>query len=84
MSDDVTQERLSPPERRIMLGVVIAACGSMLNGASFNFVIHPIVISLQASETQASLLRQLPGISGVLAIFVAGVLVMRVGPWRWL
>ena len=84
MSDDVTQERLSPPERRIMLGVVIAACGSMLNGASFNFVIHPIVISLQASETQASLLRQLPGISGVLAIFVAGVLVMRVGPRRCL
>ena len=56
----------------------------MFSGATFNFVFVPIVTSLHATETQERLLRELPGIGGLLAIFVAGALVMKFGGQRCL
>lgn len=84
MSAQGSDSPATSAERRIVLGVVLATAGSMFCNASFNFVIHPIVTGLNASETQSDMLRQLPGIGGLLAIFVTGVLVMRVGPQRCL
>ena len=71
-------------DRKIVLGVVLCAAGATFCGASFNYVIRPIVTSLQATETQGDLLRQLPGMGGVLAIFVAGALIGRLGARRCL
>lgn len=84
MTTGVVEEGQGIGQGRIVLGVVIATAGSLFCSASFNFVIHPIVAGLQASETQSAMLRQLPGMGGLLAIFVAGVLVLRIGPQRCL
>ena len=47
--------------------------------ASYNYVVVPMLEGLGASETQGSLLRQLPSIAGLLVIFLAGVLGHRWG-----
>lgn len=71
-------------ERGIVFGVALAVGGAAFCGASFNFVIRPMTESLGATETQDALLRQIPGMGGLLAIFVAGVLAMRIGARRCL
>jgi len=76
---DGSKTSLGANERRVILGVALATAGSLFCVASYNFVIPTIVANLEASETQSALLRQLPGVGGLLAIFVAGVLIMRVG-----
>ncbi len=84
MSDAAVATQGGTGSRHVVLGVVIAAAGATFCSASFNYVIRPMLTSLDASETQRDLLRQLPGIGGLLAIFVAGILVMRLGPRRCL
>ena len=74
--------RLGAADRRIVLGVALATAGALFCLSSYNFVIPTIVSSFDASETQSQMLRQLPGIGGLLAIFVVGALVMRIGAQR--
>ena len=82
MSSVEIERTLGAADRRIVLGVALATAGSLFCVSSDNFVIPTIVSSLDASETQSAMLRQLPGVGGLLAIFVAGVLVMRIGAQR--
>lgn len=56
----------------------------MVSNATFNYVITPMTQDLNATESQQSLLRQLPSIGALMVIFLAGVLGSRVGPRRFL
>ena len=82
MRSDPVKTTLGADDRRIVLGVALATAGALFCVASYNFVIPSMIHSLDASQTQGALLRQLPGVGGLLAIFVAGVLVMRIGAQR--
>lgn len=52
--------------------------------ASYNFVLVPMLHGLGASESQESLLRQLPSIAALLVIFLAGILGHRWGERRFI
>lgn len=52
--------------------------------ASYNFVLIPMLHGLGATESQGSLLRQLPSIAGLLVIFLAGILGRRWGERRFI
>ncbi len=84
MSADAANAQTAGADRKIVLAVVVSMAGALFCQASYNYVIRPIVEGLGADETQSALLRQAPGIGGLLAIFVAGVLVMWFGPRRCL
>lgn len=70
--------------RRLILGVTTVTAAAMVSNATFNYVITPLIADLQATESQQSLLRQLPSIGALLVIFLAGVLGTRIGPRRFL
>ncbi|MFZ4486302.1 MAG: MFS transporter [Candidatus Nanopelagicales bacterium] len=82
MPNGQIETRLEAADRRIVLGVALATAGSLFCISSKNFVIPTIVSSLDASEAESMLLRQLPGVGALLAIFVVGALIMRIGPQR--
>ena len=84
MPTETTEDLQRTAERKVVLGAALATGGSLFCLASYNFVVPTIVISLGADETQSQMLRQLPGIGGLLAIFLAGVLSMRLGADRCL
>lgn len=79
MSTETSEDLQQSVDRRVVLGASLAVAGSLFCLASYNFVVPSIVTSLGASETQSEFLRQLPGIGGLLAIFLAGVLSTRLG-----
>lgn len=75
---------LSGAERRLVLGVCVISAAAMVSSATFNYAVTPMVQDLDATESQQSLLRQLPNIGALLVIFLAGVLGLRVGARRFL
>jgi len=75
---------LGATERRVVLGACLISGAAQISLATFNFVITPMVTDLEATESQQSLLRQLPSIGALLVIFLAGVLGPRVGARRFL
>ena len=75
---------LGQADRSLVLGVCVISAAAMVSGATFNFVINPMVNDLDATESQQSLLRQLPNIGALLVIFLAGVLGPRIGARRFL
>lgn len=90
---DVTQAESVPTnasgamtadQRRLVVAVCVISAAALLSFATMNYVIDPIVTDLGASEGQSSMLRQIPGIAGLLSIFIAGVLDVRYGSRRML
>ena len=77
-------ESLDPGQRRVLLGVCVVVGAATTVSASYNFVVVPMLHGLRASESQGSLLRQLPSIAGLLVIFLAGVLGRRWGERRFI
>lgn len=68
----------------MLLGVCIVVGAATTVPASYNYVIVPMLEGLGASESQGSLLRQLPSIAGLLVIFLAGILGHRWGERRFI
>lgn len=75
---------LDHTSRRLILGVSTVTAAALVSNATFNYVITPMTQELDATQSQQSLLRQLPSIGALLVIFLAGVLGNRVGPRRFL
>ena len=75
---------LNAAEQRIILGVCLISGAAQISLATFNYIIAPMVTDLDATETQQSLLRQLPSVGALMVIFLAGVLGPRVGVRRFL
>lgn len=78
------RDLLDREQRRVLLGVCIVVGASTTVAASYNYVLLPMLNGLGASETQGSLLRQLPSIAGLLVIFLAGILGHRWGERRFI
>ncbi len=70
---------LDDAQRRLLLGICLIIGAITFVPATYNFVIHPMLEGLGASESQSSLLRQLPSTAALLVIFLAGVLGNRWG-----
>jgi MFS family permease len=68
----------------VLLGVCIVVAASTTVPASYNYVLIPMLQGLGASESQGSLLRQLPSIAGLLVIFLSGSLGYRWGERRFI
>lgn len=75
---------LDSGQRRVLLAVCIVVGAATTVPASYNYVLIPMLNGLGASETQGSLLRQLPSIAGLLVIFLAGILGHRWGERRFI
>jgi predicted MFS family arabinose efflux permease len=82
-SESAARRVLDPGQRRVLLGVCIVLGAATTVPASYNYVLIPMLHGLRASETQGSLLRQLPSIGGLLVIFLAGILGRRWGERRF-
>lgn len=76
--------RLSREQRRVLLGLCIVLGAVTTVPASYNYVLIPMLHGLGASETQGSLVRQLPSIAGLLVIFPAGILGHQWGERRFI
>ena len=50
--------------------------------ATYNYLLNPMLDGLHATESQSSLVRQLPSIAALLVVFLAGVLGGRLGARR--
>ena len=75
---------MTQQEKRLVIGVCALIAAALVSTATFNYIVLPMIMSLDASESQQSLLRQLPSIGALLMIFIAGVLGQRIGPRRLL
>lgn len=78
------RDLLTGEQRRVLAGVCIVVGAATTVPASYNYVVLPMLDGLGASETQGSLLRELPSIAGLLVIFLAGVLGHRWGERRFI
>lgn len=83
-ADATTGGLLNTYQRRVLLGVCLVVGASTAVPASYNYVLVPMLKGLGASETQGSLLRQLPSIAGLLVIFLSGILGRRWGERRFI
>lgn len=77
-------ELLDRGQRRLLLGLCIGLGAATTVPATYNYVLIPMLDGLGASETQGSLLRQLPSIGALLVIFLAGILGRRWGERRFI
>jgi MFS transporter, DHA2 family, multidrug resistance protein len=77
-------ELLDRGQRRVLLGLCIGLGAATTVPASYNYVLLPMLEGLGGSESQGSLLRQLPSIGGLLVIFLAGTLGHRWGERRFI
>lgn len=73
---------LDSVQRRLLLGICLLVGSITLAPATFNFILNPMLDSLGASESQQSIMRQLPSIAALLVIFVSSVLAGRIGSRR--
>lgn len=74
--------KFTAQQRRMLLCVCFIVAGIAFVPSTFNFVVNPMLSDFDASETQRSILRQLPSIAALLVIFVSGSLGKRVGVRR--
>jgi DHA2 family multidrug resistance protein-like MFS transporter len=79
-----SDELLDRGQRRLLLGLCIGLGAATTVPATYNYVLLPMLNGLGASESQGSLLRQLPSIGGLLVIFLAGILGYRWGERRFI
>ncbi|HEX9031850.1 MAG TPA: MFS transporter [Streptosporangiaceae bacterium] len=75
---------LDAGQRRVLLAVCIIIGAATTVPASYNYVLVPMLHGLHASETQGSVLRQLPSVAGLMVIFLAGILGRRWGERRFI
>ena len=73
---------LDASQRRTLIGICLIVGAATIVPATYNYVLDPMLNGLGASESQSSLLRQLPSIASLLVIFLAGVLGGRWGARR--
>lgn len=75
---------LDAGQRRIVLAVCVVATFLLTLNAAFNYLLTPILETFSPSETQTTLLRQVPSIGALLVVFPAGALGARIGPRRFI
>ena len=80
----MSRSALQGAQRTLVLGVCVAAALLLSEAASFTFVLPRMVEDFQASDAQASLLRQIPNVGALLIMFLAGVVGVRWGERRTL
>jgi len=70
---------LDAAQRRMLVGICILTGAVSLVPSTYNFILTPMLEGLDASDSQGTLLRQLPSIAALLVIFLASALSGRVG-----
>lgn len=73
---------MSGPDRRLVSGAAIIVACSVGVFAAYNFVVDPMAADLDATRSQAVLLRQLPTIGTLLVVFLIGTWGSRLGMKR--
>lgn len=73
---------LTSTQRRLITGIAVIAGATTMVSAAYNYILDPMLDAFNATESQASLLRQLPSIAALLVVFLAGVLGDRFGDRR--
>ena len=63
---------LDAEQRTLLAGICVLAGAVSMVPSSYNFVLGPMLDGLSGSESQESLLRQLPSICALLVIFFLG------------
>ena len=76
--------RLTEDQRQLVIGVCLVVGGFVMVTASYNYILNPMLDGLNASESQTSLLRQLPSMAALLVVFLGGVLGDRYGDRKML
>lgn len=76
------QEPLDGQQRQLLLGIGLAAVAVSAVPSTYNFILNPMLVGLDASESQESFLRQLPSIAALLVIFVGASVGTRFGERR--
>ncbi len=66
-------------QRRIVIGMCIAASAAFLQPATYNYMITPMLVTFGAGQAAAAPLRETPSIASLLVIFLAAVLARRLG-----
>lgn len=79
-----TTVRLSSEERRLVLSNCFIASAFTIVVASYNYMLDPMLEGLNVSDTESSLLRQLPNIAALLVVFLGGSLGDRFGDRKML
>lgn len=73
---------LSQEQRRLILGISLVAIAVSAVPSTYNFILNPMLAGLGASESQESLMRQLPSIAALLVIFLGASMGTRWGERR--
>ncbi len=82
VSTQAPAPRMPADQRRIVWAVAISAVMVFTVSAGFNYVLSAILDDFDASQSEASILRQVPSIGALLVVFAAGVLGQRLGARR--
>lgn len=75
-------QRLAPDQRRLLVGICVVIGAVAVVPATYNFVLNPMLQGLGGTESEQSLLRELPSIAALLVIFLAATLGGRIGERR--
>ena len=73
---------LDKGQRQLVVGILVVLTCSIAAFASYNFVIDPLVIDLDATRAQKVQLRQIPNVGTLLVVFLVGVWGSRLGARR--
>lgn len=76
------EQPLRDDQRRLLLGICVLVAAISMVPATYNFVLNPMLEGLGATESQETLLRQLPSIAALVVIFLASTLGSRLGERR--
>lgn len=77
-----TGQRLAGPQRRLVIGVCIAAGAAYMQPATYNYIVTPILVTFDAGNSAAAGLREAPSVASLLVIFLTAVLAERFGARR--
>ncbi len=80
----ITRGELTDDENRVLRAACLMALMALFSSASTTLMLLPMLADLGATGTGRSLVRAVPYIGSLLAIFPAGVLGRMVGPRRFL
>lgn len=82
ITESATDEQLNVAQRRLLVGVCVLIAAITFIPATYNYLLNPMLEDLGATESQSSLLRQLPSIAALLVIFLSSSLGERLGRRR--
>lgn len=70
------------PYRSLVIGAAVVAAAAMSVGASFNYMLQPMLDDLGISSSDATVALAIPSIAAIVVVFLAGSLGDRLGPRR--